>query len=154
MEHYPNAVFMIPIIAIAGSFTMVVAIVWLITRSKQRGAQYRAEVQLKMIEKFGSGPEFVKFLESPTGRQFLHQSQRSTRERVLGGIRTGIILLFLGGGFFFGYFAERDPGFFIPGFIMTGLGLGFVVSSLISWKLTQKLDVAEEPPGGISTVNS
>ena len=37
MEHYPSAVFFIPIVAIAGSFVMVVAIVWLITRSKQRG---------------------------------------------------------------------------------------------------------------------
>ena len=147
-------VFWIPIIAIAGSFAMVVAVVWLITRSKQRGAQYRSEVQMKMIEKFGTTAEFAKFLESPAGREFL-EPRRNARDRILGGIRAGIILLFLGFGFFFGYSAEHDPGFFIPGFIMTGLGLGFLVSSAISWKLTKQWEGTQQPPGGsISTMSS
>src|SRR5947207_3294141 len=134
-----HEVFWIPIIAIAGSFTMIVAIVWLITRSKQRGAQYRADVQMKMIEKFSSSADFVKFLESPSGRQFLEQPRYSARDRVLGGLRTGIILLFLGVGFFLGYYVEHAPGFFIPGFILSALGVGFLVSSAVSWKLTQRL---------------
>ena len=142
MEH---DVFWIPIVAIAGSFVMVVAVIWLVTRSKQRGAQYRAEVQMKMIDKFGSSAEFVKFLESPAGREFL-QPQRSARDRVMAGIRTGIILLFLGLGFSIGFVAEHDTGFFVPAFILGALGLGFLVSSAISWKLSKRLDNSTAQP--------
>ncbi|HYS55771.1 MAG TPA: hypothetical protein VER58_18580 [Thermoanaerobaculia bacterium] len=139
-------IFLIPIVAIGGSFAMVVAVVWLVTRAKQRAAQYRAEVQLKMIDRFGSGTEFVNFLESPAGRQFLQEPRRSARERVLGGVRAGIILLFLGCAFAFGYVAEHDPGFFIPAFILGGLGVGFLVSAAISWKLTEKWEPTQQPP--------
>ncbi len=131
-------VFWIPIVAIAGSFIMVVVIVWLGTRNRERVARYRADVQMKMIERFGSAAEFTQFLESPAGRNFLQAPQRSARDRVIGGIRTGIILLFIGCGFMAGYWAEGDPGFFIPGFILVGLGVGFLISAAVSWKLTKQ----------------
>ena len=146
----------IPIVGMITTFGMVIAIVWLITRSKQRGAQYRREVQMKMIERFGSSAEFAQFLESPAGRSFLQEPRRLTRDRVIGGIRAGIILFFLGCAFLFGYWTEHDSGFFIPFFILSGLGIGFIVSSLISWKLAKQWDNKEQPPGGgnISAVNS
>ena len=136
-----NALVMfIPIVSIVGSFTMVVAIVWFITRARQRTAQYRAEVQMKMIERFGSASEFTQFLESPAGRNFLSEPRRSARDRALGGMRAGIILLFIGVGFCFAYFSERDPGWFIPAFIMIGLGVGFLVSAAVSWKMAKQWD--------------
>lgn len=134
-------VMMIPLVSVVGSFIMIVAVVWLVSRSKQRAAQYRAEVQMKMIERFSSATEFTQFLESPAGKQFLNDSPRRTaRERAIGGIRTGIILLFIGLGFCVGYWAEGDPGFFIPAFILIGLGLGFLISAAVSWKLAAKWD--------------
>jgi hypothetical protein len=140
-----NEVFWIPIVALSGSFLMIVAVVWLITRSKQRGAQYRAEVQMKMIDKFGSVTEFTQFLESPAGRQFLNEPRRSARDRAIGGVRTGIILLFIGCGFAVGYWAEHDPGFFIPAFILVGLGIGFLISSAVSFKLAKQWDNTQPP---------
>ncbi|HEX9407264.1 MAG TPA: hypothetical protein VF975_08110, partial [Thermoanaerobaculia bacterium] len=71
-------------------------------------------------------------------RNFLQAPQRSARDRVIGGIRTGIILLFIGCGFLAGYWAEGDPGFFIPAFILIGLGVGFLISAAVSWKLTKQ----------------
>ena len=95
-------VFWIPIVAITGSFAMVVAVVWLGTRAKQRTAQYRAEVQMKMLERFSTAAEFTQFLESPAGKQFLNEPRRSARDRAMGGIRGGVICLFIGAGFMFG----------------------------------------------------
>jgi hypothetical protein len=135
-----SLVMMIPIVSIIGSFTMIVAIVWFITRARQRTAQYRAEVQMKMIERFGSASEFTQFLDSPAGKQFLNEPRKTARDRALGGIRTGIILLFIGIGFAFAYFSERDPGWFIPAFIMIGLGVGFLISSAVSWKMAKEWD--------------
>jgi len=118
--------------------------VWMVSRARERSARYRADVQMKMIERFGSAAEFTQFLESPAGKQFLNdQPRRSARERAMGGIRTGIILTFIGLGFCVGYWAERDPGFFIPAFILIGLGLGFLISAVISWKMAAKWDSAQ-----------
>jgi len=97
-------------------------------------------VQMKMIERFGSAAEFTQFLESPAGKQFLNEPRRSARDRAIGGIRGGIICLFIGCGFMLGYWAERDPGFFIPGFILIGLGIGLLISSAISWRLAKRWD--------------
>ncbi|PYQ59031.1 MAG: hypothetical protein DMF58_13160 [Acidobacteria bacterium] len=140
MEH---DVFWIPIVGMLTTFGMIVAIVWLIVRARQRTAQYRAEVQMKMLDRFGSATEFAQFLESPAGREFLNEPRRSARDRAIGGIRTGIILLFIGCGFGVGYWAEHDPGFFIPAFILVGLGIGFLISSAVSWKLAKQWDTAQ-----------
>ena len=40
---------------------MVVTIVWLGTRAKQRRSELRTDVQMKLIDKFGNSAEFVKF---------------------------------------------------------------------------------------------
>src|SRR5579884_195530 len=133
-------VMLIPVVSVVGSFIMVVAIVWLVARARERSARYRADVQMKMIERFGSASEFTQFLESPAGKSFLNEPKKSARERAIGGIRTGIILTFIGLGFCVGYWAEGDPGFFIPAFILVGLGVGFLISAAISWKMAGKWD--------------
>ncbi len=143
-------IYMIPITAIVGAFAMGVAVVWLGTRARQRRAQFRADVQMKLIDKFGSSAEFVKFLESPAGQQFLEQPRRQTRDRALGAITGALIctfigLAFLGSGLVFG-----DPGFYIPAFILMGIGIALFISSAISWKMTKQWN-GTQPPGGISS---
>jgi len=144
-------VFWIPIIAIAGSFAMVVAIVWLITRTRQRNVQSRAEVQMKMIERFGTAGEFTQFLESPAGREFLEQPRRMTRERVLGGFTSALVCTFIGLAFLGSAFVTSDPGFYIPAFILMGIGIALFISAAISWKLTKQWNGTQQPPGGLPT---
>src|SRR4030081_1901474 len=93
-------IYLIPITAIGGSFVMSVAVVWIVMRAKQRRAEMRTEVQMKLIEKFGSSAEFVKFLESPAGQQFLEQPRRMSRDRAIGGITAALVCTFVGLGFF------------------------------------------------------
>ena len=143
-------IYLIPIVAIGGSFVMVVAIVWLGTRARQRRAQLRADVQMKLIDKFGSSAEFVKFLESPAGQQFLEQPRRQTRERALGAITGALVCTFIGLAFFGCALIFGDSGFYIPAFILTGIGIALFISSAISWKMTKQLN-GTQPPGGISS---
>ena len=89
------AAFTVPL----SSLGMVIAIVWLIARARQRRNELRADVQMKLIEKFGSSTEFVHFLESQAGRDFLHQPMMDTRRRVIGGITAGTVLTIMGLGF-------------------------------------------------------
>ena len=128
----------IPIISIIGTSATVVFIVWLVTRARQKRAEFKAEVQMKLIDKFGSSAEFVKFLESPAGQQFLDQPRRASRDRTLGGLTAALVCTFIGLAFLGCGFVFRDNGFFVPAFILTGIGLAFFISTAISWKLTKQ----------------
>ena len=139
-------IFFIPIVAIGGSFVMVIAIVWLGTRSKQRRAELRADVQMKLIEKFGSSSEFVKFLESPAGQQFLEQPKRQTRERAVGAITGALVCTFIGLAFLGCALILGDPGFYVPAFILTGIGIALFISAAISWKLVKRWEGTPQQP--------
>lgn len=121
------------------TFGMVIVVVWLVLRSRQRRNELRADVQMKLIEKFGSSTEFVHFLESPAGREFLHQPLKDTRSKVIGGITTGTVLTILGLGFIGFAIAFQEPGNLVPAFILIALGAGFFVSATLSMKMSKQL---------------
>lgn len=133
-------IYLIPVISIIGVFVAVVALAAMSAQTKQKLAQQRTEVQLKLIERFGSAPEFVTFVQSPEGKQFLGDAPRVVQTRAVAGIRTGIVLNFLGVAFMFLAWTQNERAFYIPAMILLGLGLGFVVSSLVSMKLGQQIN--------------
>ncbi|HUJ12995.1 MAG TPA: hypothetical protein VL284_04315 [Thermoanaerobaculia bacterium] len=142
-----NEALWIPVISITGSFVMVVMIVWFASRGKQRKAELRAEVQMKLIDKFGNASEFVQFLESPAGKQFLDQPRQRTRERALGNITGALVCTFIGLAFTACAIVFRDAGFMVPGFILLGIGIALFISSAISWKLDRQSSV--NPPAAM-----
>ena len=132
-----------------GAFAMVVVIVGLGTRAKQAHAAYRAQVQEKLIARFNSGPELVEFLQSPTGKQFLGEAAEAPKQRaydrILGSIRNAIVLGFLGLGFL-GLVLRGEDWAMYPGFILTGLGLGFLVAAIVSNKLSKSWGIIDNAP--------
>jgi hypothetical protein len=136
-------VMLIPIICSLGFFFMVVAIVFFATHSRQQRARYQAEVQTKLIERFGTAPELVTFLQSAEGRQFLGTVEAAPRylagDRILAGVRKAVVLSFLGAGFLLLCIPEsiRNEGFMIAGGVLLALGLGYFVSTVISFRLSK-----------------
>lgn len=130
-----------PVIVSLGFFAMIVWIVWLGTSSKNRRAQAQAEVQTKLIERFGSAKEFIEFLQSPAGRQFVTgvevTSTLYARDKIISGFGKGIVLSLLGVGFLLIWIFDSNRGFLYPGFILLGLGAGFFLSTMMSLKLSR-----------------
>jgi len=137
-----TGVFVMIVFVSLGSFAMVATIVWLGVHSKNRKATLQAEVQTRLIDKFSNAPEFVDFLNSDTGKQFLtgidKMPQLMARDRIVGGVSRGLILMLLGGAFLAIWLVDSNVGFMYPGFILAGLGVGFFISTLVSLKLSQK----------------
>jgi hypothetical protein len=133
---------MIPIVGSVGFFVMVMFIVWAGVNGKNRRAQMQAEVQTRLIDKFSNAPEFVNFLNSDTGKQFLSgvdkMPQLMARDRIVGGVSRGVVVLLLGVAFLAIWRAADNEGFLYPGFILVGLGLGFFISTLISLTLSRR----------------
>lgn len=137
---------MIPIIGILSSSAMVVLVVFFVTRSRQRRVEAQVEMQGKLIDRFGTAPELISFLQSPAGRQFVTGVQGSsvalTRERILSGFTRSIVLTMLGAAFLFLTFLYDDD-FAVPAAILFFLGLGYFIATVVSYKLSSKLHLAD-----------
>ena len=142
----------IPIIAILSSSTMVILVVFFVTRARQRRAEAQVEMQGKLIDRFGSAPELINFLHSPAGRQFISGVQSApetlTRERILSGFTRAVVLSSLGLAFLFLTFLYDDD-WAVPASIVFALGIGYFLATLISYKLSAKVRAGElEPTAG------
>jgi hypothetical protein len=142
-----EVVFMPMIISIA-FFGMIVWIVWLGTNAKNRRAQAQTEVQTKLIDRFGTSKEFIEFLQSPAGQQFVSGVEVKTalyaRDRIIRGFGTGIVISLLGLGFLAIWIFDHNGGFIYPGFILLGLGAGFFLSAIVSLKMSQSYGLIEK----------
>ena len=136
-------VYWIPIICSIGCYIMITAIVMAVVRGKTERAKAQAEVQAKMVDRFGTAPEFVEFLRSAEGKVFMgsmaKSQERTALDRVIGGFSRATVTALLGVGFIVLYCIPdtRWEGFIITGLILLTLGLGFILSALVSLKLSR-----------------
>jgi hypothetical protein len=134
----------IPLIAIVGSFVMVIVVVLSLAATSRRRAELRADVQTKLIDKFGSAPELVAFLESPAGQQFVDRVQGApavaTRDKVISGVRKAVVIGAVGIGFLAIWIADRNRGFMYPGFLLLALGAGQIAAAFTASRLADRMD--------------
>jgi len=137
-----GAMVLIPIIGTIMFFSTVIFVVWASVHAKNRKATLQAEVQTRLIDKFSNAPEFVDFLNSDTGKQFLSGIDKMpklmARDRIVGGVSRGLVLSLLGVAFVGIWIADNNIGFMYPGFILLGLGIAFFLTTFVSLKLSQK----------------
>jgi hypothetical protein len=97
-----------------------------------------------MLEKFSSAEEFTAYLQSDAGKSFfdnLNNEPATPLNKILGSIQKGAILTLLGLGLFVlgNIFSARDGGniMIVVGVISFMTGAGFLVSSVISYRLAK-----------------
>ena len=144
----------IPIIGILSSSVMVILVVYFVTRSRQRRVESQVAMQGHMIDRFGTAPELISFLQSPAGRQFVAGVQTApavlTRERILSGFTRSIVLIALGAAFLFLTYFEHDRDFAIPASILFFLGLGYFIATMVTYKLSGKMHLGQVEQVGAS----
>ena len=142
---------LIAIVAIIFGNLVFLSIVLAWWRTRQRKLELQAEVQSKLIERFGSTPELVQFLQSEAGRDFVNgvqvgsvgNTKDRTRDSILTGVRRSVLLSFLGLGFVFLWVIFDQEAFSVPAVVLLALGIGHLVATFISLSMSRKL-FAEE----------
>jgi hypothetical protein len=140
----------IAIVSMVGFYATVAIIIVAFSRSKERRTELQTQVQSKLIDRFGSAPELIDFLQSDAGHQFVegfHNAPRyAAREKILSGLRRGIITTLLGLGLLAIFAADiRDNwGFIYPGCLVLALGLGFFLSTFVSMKLSRSWGLIDD----------
>jgi hypothetical protein len=111
-----------------------------------RKTKYKNETQNKIIEKFNNVSDLNAFLQSEGGNKFLNRlsiNGKDIRQKILSSMTKGVIILFLGIAIFVMGSSLTDAyaevrGISALGIIITFLGLGFLVSTFISYLLSKK----------------
>ena len=150
----------------AGFGLAIGLLVWLIRtlidfRRWNRLAKVQTEVHTKLLDRFTANDDLLAYIQSPAGARFLQSSPitldaapRSVGAplgRILWSVQGGVVLI--AGGIGFQVVSGQVPVSAAQtlhglGVLGIALGLGFVVSAIISFVISQRLGLIETPPPG------
>jgi hypothetical protein len=140
----------IPMVVGLGFFSLVAWIIFVFVDGKRRREHLKitSEFHTKILDKMGSTAEFGAFLETDGGKRFMKSLSvegPSAKTRMLGATQTGIVcisigvaMIILGGVFYY----LRD-GLWVMGGILTACGVGFVLSTVASYRLSKALGLLD-----------
>lgn len=135
---------------VMGGVGSMIVIAWVIVgyfkyRRNKQIAELQAQMQNRLMEKFGSSQEMMQYLESEAGQRFLESAtleRGNPFSRILSSIQAGTILTLAGLAVLAFRSQVTDPeealGFVFLGLIALALGLGFLLSSAASFVLSKK----------------
>jgi len=122
-------------------------VVWAIL--EWRKTRHKSQLQNKIVDKFQSVQEFNDFLQSQEGNKFLNFIKfngLAPKEKLLSSLSKGVILVTLGIALILvGQIFQEEMKYFIAfGIVFIALGVGFIVSMLISYTLSKKWGIIDE----------
>ena len=112
---------------------------------QQANARIRAEIYNRLVDKFGTAPEFVAFMESYAGLNFIEENTvqpAAPLGKILASTQIGVVLTLLGAGLLVtgNVFGESLGGdlyivLTVGGIVGLMIGVGLLISAGISYRL-------------------
>ncbi|HWG50414.1 MAG TPA: hypothetical protein VN669_12015 [Candidatus Acidoferrales bacterium] len=124
-------------------FVLFAAIVVYLLFSLIRRRQQNA-MQKHLLDKFSSAQDFSEFVQSPAGQKYVagfSDRVADPHASILNSVRIGVVVLFLGMAFFLVRTVDNDAYYFFRGLgtVLAMLGIGFVVSSIVSYQIAKRI---------------
>ena len=110
---------------------------------------HKSQLQKKILEKFTTVQEFNEFIQSEEGHKFLNilsLNDSAPRQKILSSLSKGVIIAFVGISLILigQIFTGESQYFLAAGVILIALGVGFLVSTFISYTLSKKWGIIEK----------
>ncbi|HTT65349.1 MAG TPA: hypothetical protein VLX58_19740 [Bryobacteraceae bacterium] len=152
--------------AFAGFGMGIALLVWLIRtlvdyRRWSRLAKVQTEAHTKLLDRFTANDDLLAYIQSPAGSKFLQSSPialdagpravAAPLGRILWSVQGGLVLMAGGIGLqvVSGRVADdASQPLHVLGVLAIALGLGFVISAIISFVISQRLGLIETPSAG------
>lgn len=118
-------------------FAMIVLIVWFTNVTRRRDTDRRAELIRQLIDKFSTGEAFAEAMQSPEGSKLadaLSLSRERPKRAWVGLFVPGSILTAIGLGFVFLSLTMGDV-YRIPAVVICSVGIALLVSSYVTWRV-------------------
>jgi hypothetical protein len=127
-----------------GLFAAVAWIVWVVTSNRRRQAiaQTQADMQAKLLDKLSTSQDLAEFLKSDQGQHLLDSASTEPADphsRILASIQAGLVLTLLGLSMLVvsRTLSEAQEGMTVFGTMAAAVGIGFLVSSAVSYMLSR-----------------
>jgi hypothetical protein len=137
-------------IGILGTLGWVVRTL-LVNRRMTNTVRIQAELQGRLLDKFGTSQEMLTYLASPAGERFVHSAtleKANPHGRILGSLQSGIILTLLGASMLLlrnQLDIEGVHGLTFVGGLGMALGIGFLASSYVAYRLSKAWGLMAAP---------
>lgn len=141
--------------------TIVGFLVWVIRsiisyRSWQHIVKIQTEAHTKIFDRLTANEEMLAYVQSPAGQRFLTSTSTAVDlspraigapvGRILWSVQVGVVIAFAGVGLFIArniMMEEVAQVLYVLSILAMSLGLGFVVSALVAYFLSQRLGLLE-----------
>lgn len=132
---------------VLGPIGFILVIAWIVKISLEhrrwnRATQVQSDLQTKLLDKFSTSSELMEYLKSDAGTRFIESTtavQADPYSRILSSVQSGAVLSLAGFAFLLmsGRMGESEQGFIVIGTLGAALGVGFLISALISFFLSK-----------------
>jgi hypothetical protein len=125
-------------------------------RRWQRALKAQNDLNTKLIDRFASSEDLLAYLQSPQGKiltgapvlpQAAPRAMSAPLSRIFWSLQSGIVLGALGAGLIFvsGTSGEPEVANFLHGIgvVVLMIGVGFAVSAIVSYVLSQRLGLVQ-----------
>ena len=123
-----------------------------------RQSRIHTEMHTKVFDRLTSNEELLAYIESPAGRRFLDGSPLAQHalpssapvSRILWSVQVGVVLATLGLGLWIvnqnmNLPEEALPAFYVLSVVAIALGVGAVISAIVSYLLSARLGLLSPP---------
>jgi predicted phage tail protein len=121
-------------------FVMIIFVVWFVTIRRRAQDRNRTELQKDLLTKFSSAQELTEFLKSDGGKLLMPAPERTRTPASRAG--TGVFIVIVGlallASSMFMPEAEAHDGLKVAGLLAMGAGIGFLISAVVTQKLSRK----------------
>jgi hypothetical protein len=124
------------VVAILSVFGTMCFMVWVVFNSvrRWRTAQAQAQVQMRLLDRFGSSQELLTYMQTADGKQFLESAfieHGNTFGRILTGMQTGIVFTIAGVAMLFlrNRMWDAAEGFLFFGTLLLAVGIGCLIAA-------------------------
>jgi hypothetical protein len=121
-----------------------------------RASKVQTDANTKVFDRLTTNEEVMSYVQSPAGQRFLSSTSLDAApravaapiSRILWSVQAGIVLALAGIGLWFAkgnVIEEIGEMLYIVSILAVALGVGFVLSALVSYVLSQRLGLFDAP---------
>lgn len=154
---------------LGGMLIFVLTLAWLVRtaldyRRWSRLSKVQVDVHTKLLDRFTSNEDLLAYMQTPAGRRFLESAPIAVDaapravgaplSRILWSVQAGAVMACLGFGLLFvsrRVIEEASQPLFALGVVGVAIGIGFVLSAVVSYLLSRRLNllpIADTPARG------
>jgi hypothetical protein len=139
------------VVAILSVFGTISFMAWVVFSSvrRWRTAQAQAQVQMRLLDRFGSSQELLAYMQTGEGRRFVESAfieHGHAFGRILTGMQAGIVFTTVGVATLFlrGRMWDMGEGFLFFGTLLLAIGIGCLIAAGAAYLFSRSQGVFDQ----------